>query len=135
MSDTWKKQLNNFITLMLRLGLVAYLLFTFYPFINNPGFESEFPNWIIRWGLIILLGAIFLMSMVLKRSDFIRYGFFVLLIAAAFNLFWTFLKFESLSYALVHFYVITTAIYFVSRDIRLEASSRKKHHKSRSNNH
>jgi membrane protein implicated in regulation of membrane protease activity len=73
--------------------------------------------------------------MVLKRSDFFRYGFFILLIAAAFNLFMVFLKPGSLSYSLLHFYAIATAVYFVSRDIRLEAGSKRKHHKTRDKNH
>ncbi|MBG0782995.1 MAG: hypothetical protein H0S84_12065 [Bacteroidales bacterium] len=135
MSETWKSQFNRFITILLRLGFIAYLIFTLYPYITNPGFESEFPNWIIRWSLIILLGAIFLLAMVLKRSDFFRYGFFILLIAAAFNLFMVFLKPGSLSYSLLHFYAIATAVYFVSRDIRLEAGSKRKHHKTRDKNH
>ncbi|MDN5348764.1 MAG: hypothetical protein PWQ54_160 [Bacteroidales bacterium] len=135
MSETWKSQFNGFITILLRLGFIAYLIFTLYPYITNPGFESEFPNWIIRWSLIILLGAIFLLAMVLKRSDFFRYGFFILLIAAAFNLFMVFLKPGSLSYSLLHFYAIATAVYFVSRDIRLEAGSKRKHHKTRDKNH
>lgn len=135
MSETWKSQFNRFITILLRLGFIAYLIFTLYPYITNPGFESEFPNWIIRWSLIILLGAIFLLAMVLKRSDFFRYGFFILLIAAAFNLFMVFLKPGSLSYSLLHFYAIATAVYFVSRDIRLEAGSKRKHHKTRVKNH
>jgi hypothetical protein len=135
MSETWKSQFNGFITILLRLGFIAYLIFTLYHYITNPGFESEFPNWIIRWSLIILLGAIFLLAMVLKRSDFFRYGFFILLIAAAFNLFMVFLKPGSLSYSLLHFYAIATAVYFVSRDIRLEAGSKRKHHKTRDKNH
>jgi hypothetical protein len=135
MSEKWKSQFNGFITILLRLGFVAYLLFTFYPYITNPGFESELPNWIMRWGLIILLGALFLLSMVLKRSDFFRYGFFILLIAAAFNLFLVFLKPGSLSYSLLHFYTIATAVYFVSRDIRLEAGTKRKHHKTHDKNH
>ncbi|HPE42569.1 MAG TPA: hypothetical protein PKV88_00685 [Bacteroidales bacterium] len=135
MSEKWKSQFNSFITLLLRLGFVSYLLFTVYPYISNPGFESEFPNWIIRWGLIILLGAVFLLSMVMKRSDFFRYGFFIVLIAAAFNLFVVFLKPGTLSYSLVHFYVIVTAVYFVSRDIRHDANIKRKHHKNRDKNH
>jgi hypothetical protein len=36
---------------------------------------------------------------------------------------------------LLHFYAIATAVYFVSRDIRLEAGSKRKHHKTRDKNH
>ncbi|HOI32620.1 MAG: hypothetical protein PHG67_00595 [Bacteroidales bacterium] len=135
MSEKWATQFNNFITLNMRLGFVAYLLFTLYPYISNPGFESEFPNWIIRWGLIIILGAILLLSMILRRSDFFRYGFFIVLVAAVFNLFVVFLKPGSLSYALVHFYVIVTAVYFVSRDIRHSAHPKRKHHHKSDKNH
>jgi len=135
MSETWKSKFSVLITFLLRIGFIAYLIFTLYPFISNPGFESEFPNWIVRWGLIILLGAIFLLAMVMKRSDFFRYGFFIVLIAASFNLLLVFLKPGSLSYSLLHLYTIATAVYFVSRDIRLEAGTKRKHHKSRDKNH
>lgn len=129
MSERWKNQFNRFVTLLLRFSVIAYLLFTLLPFITSPGFENSFGSWAVRWILIILLGAIALLSFVLRRSDLLRYGFFLVLIAAAFNLFMSLLNPEKWNLMLLHAYVIATAIYFISRDIRIETSRTHKHHK------
>ena len=129
MSDKWKNQFNKFVTLLLRFSVIAYLLYTLLPFIASPGFENSEGSWLFRWFLIILLGAIMMLAFVLRRSDLLRYGFFLVLIAAAFNLFTTLLHPEKWILLLLHAYVIATAIYFISRDIRIETSKSHKRQK------
>lgn len=126
MSANWKNMLNKFITLTLRFSVIAYLLFTLLPYIVNPGFENSEGTWLLRWFLIILLGAIAMLSFLLKRSDLFRYGFFLVLIAASFNLFMTLLNPETWRLLLIHAYVIATSVYFVSRDFRIETSRARK---------
>jgi len=126
MSATWKNMLNKVITLTLRFSVISYLLFTLSPYIINPGFENSEGAWLLRWFLIILLGAIAMMSFVLKRSDLFRYGFFLVLIAASFNLFMALLNPETWRLLLIHAYVIATSVYFVSRDFRIETSKTRK---------
>jgi len=126
MSDRWKNQYNRFVTLLLRFSVIAYLLFTLLPYIVNPGFENTSGAWLLRWFLIILLGAITMLAFVLRRSDLLRYGFFLVLIAASFNLFTALLLPEKWHLLLLHAYVIATAIYFISRDIRIETSKTRK---------
>lgn len=133
MSDKWKNQFNRFVTLLLRFSVIAYLLYTLLPYMMSPGFENSFGSWAVRWILIILLGTIALLSFVLRRSDLLRYGFFLVLIAAAFNLFTALLNPEKWNLLLLHAYVIATAIYFISRDLRIETSRAHKRHKKRKN--
>ncbi|MBU1370168.1 MAG: hypothetical protein KJ578_08845 [Bacteroidetes bacterium] len=129
MSEKWKSQLNRFITVLLRLSVISYLLYTLYPYVNDPGFENTFGQWTVRWILIILLGIAALMSFVVKRSDLLRYGFFLVLIAAAFNFFVSLLNPDTWRLLLLHTYVGITAIYYVSRDIRIEAGRSRKQRK------
>ncbi|MCK9451332.1 MAG: hypothetical protein M0Q90_06535 [Bacteroidales bacterium] len=131
MSIKWKNQYNRFVTLLLRFSVIAYLLYTLLPYVINPGFENTMGSWVVRWFLIILLGAIAMLAFVLRRTDLLRYGFFLVLIAAAFNLFTALLLPEKWHLLLLHTYVIATAIYFISRDIRIETS---KTHRRRTKN-
>jgi len=129
MSNRWKNQYNRFVTLLLRLSVIAYLLYTLLPYVINPGFENTMGSWAVRWFLIILLGAIAMLAFLLRRTDLLRYGFFLVLIAAAFNLFAALLLPEKWHLLLLHAYVIATAIYFISRDIRIETSKTHKRQK------
>ncbi|MBZ0241829.1 MAG: hypothetical protein K8F24_01320 [Bacteroidales bacterium] len=133
MSDKWKNQFNKFVTLLLRLSVVAYLLYTLLPYVIDPGSENSFGSWAVRWILIILLGVIAMLSFALRRTDLMRYGFFLVLIAAAFNLFMALLHPEKWNLILLHVYVLATAIYFISRDIRIETSKTHKRRKKEEN--
>lgn len=124
---------TTMVTLLLRLAVIFYLFAALYPFINDPGFESTFGNWSLRWMLIIITGAATLTFFILKRSVFLLYGFFVVLFLSLYQIFSTLTADLSVIKLLLHFYALATSIYFVTRDIRVKAhgSSRRRSHKSK----
>ncbi len=131
MSEQWKSIISKLVILQLRLAVVAYIFSTMYPYITDPGFETTVWNWILRWGLIIVMGAVLLGMFALQRSDFMRYGFFLVLVAAFFNLFSAILIPGMLRQVFVHFFAIAVAVYFMSRDVRHEVVKNRRHrHKS-----
>jgi hypothetical protein len=131
MSEQWKSIISKLVFLQLRLAVVAYVFATIYPYIAEPGFETTVWNWLLRWGLIILMGIVLLGMFAMQRSDFLRYGFFLVLVVGFFNLFNAILIPGMLRQIFVHFFAIAVAVYFVSRDVRHEVVKHKRHkHKS-----
>lgn len=131
MSEQWKSVISRLIIFQLRLAVAAYVFTTILPYITEPGFEGSFWNWILRWGLIVVMAVILLGLMALPRHDFLRYGFFLVLIAGFYNVFIAILMPGLLQEVFVHFFAIGVAVYFVSRDLRIEVTKSKKHrHKS-----
>ncbi len=118
MSNLFRYNLNKIITLLLRVAALLYLLFVFYPFITEPGFQNTLSNWLLRWGLIIVLGLAALGFFILKRDDFILYGFFIVFFASIFQFFSTMLNKTPLPEVFLHIYVAFTAIYFATKDLR-----------------
>lgn len=116
---------HKLITLLLKLSVIAYLFATIFPFISDPGFESTFGVWSVRWLLIVLLGAITLGVFVINRSYFYLYGFLLVAIAAVYQLFNVLLTPDVIVEVLLHFYVLSTAIYFLTRDLRHQRSYRR----------
>lgn len=128
MSNIFKRNLNKIVTLLLRTAVLTYLVSVVYPYLADPGFESTFGNWALRWGLIIGLGAAMLAIFILNRTDFIRYGFFVIFIASFFQLFVTLLSNDAFPAVLFHVYVMITAVYFFTKDFRSSTHSHHHHH-------
>ncbi|HMM11049.1 MAG TPA: hypothetical protein PKE03_03030 [Bacteroidales bacterium] len=119
----------KFVSLLLKLSVLAYLFATLFPFISDPGFESTFGSWSVRWLLIILLGAITLGVFVVSRSQFYIYGFFLVAIAAVYQLFNALFSPNIIVEVMLHFYVLSTAIYFLTRDLRHQRKHRGTHSK------
>ncbi len=111
-----------------------YLLSVVYPFLVEPGFENNFGNWALRWGLIIALAAATMGMFIMKRADFLLYGFFIVFISGFYQLFATLLSKNPLPDIFFHLYVIATAIYFVTKDIR-NTQSHHHHRSSKTGNH
>ncbi len=116
-SSIFKRNLQKIVTLLLWFAAVMYLFSVVYPYIIDPGFESTFGIWIVRWGLIIGVSVFSLGVFILRRSDFLLYGYFLVFIAALFQLFITLISNEALPGIFIHLYVIATAIYFFTKDI------------------
>lgn len=131
MRNIFRRNLNKIVTLLLRTATVLYLLSVVYPFLVEPGFENNFGNWALRWGLIIALALAAMGMFILKRADFLLYGFFIVFIAAFYQLFSTLLSKSPFPDLLVHLYVIATAIYFVTKDLR---NTQSHHHHRNSKN-
>ena len=110
-----------------------YLLSVVYPFLVEPGFENNFGNWALRWGLIIALAAATMGMFIMKRADFLLYGFFIVFIAGFYQLFATLLSKNPLPDIFFHLYVFATAIYFVTKDIRNTQSHHQKKKKKTGN--
>ncbi|MBS4060658.1 MAG: hypothetical protein KG029_09680 [Bacteroidetes bacterium] len=124
-----EKNISKLVTFMLRLAAIMYFFTALYPFLVDPGFESTFGAWSVRWILIILLGAIILAFFILKKSEFYVYGFFLVLIVSIYQMFASLTVSRSITELFLHFYVLSTAIYFVTRDIRTQyGSSRHRRH-------
>ncbi|MBK9291573.1 MAG: hypothetical protein IPM52_08100 [Bacteroidetes bacterium] len=118
--------MTRFVTFLLKLSVVAYMFAVVFPYISDPGFESTFGTWSVRWLLIILLGAITLGVFVVSRTDFYLYGFFLVAIAAVYKLFNIMLTPLAIGELMLHFYVLSTAIYFLTRDLRHHRSYKKR---------
>lgn len=118
MSNIFKHNLNNLVTLLLRMAAILYLFVVVYPYIVEPGFENTFGIWAVRWILIILLAAATLILFMLRRAEFLLYGFFLVFIAAFYQLFVTLISNDPLPGIFVHVYVSITAIYFITKDLR-----------------
>lgn len=131
MRNIFRRNLNKIVTLLLRTATVLYLLSVVYPFLVEPGFENNFGNWALRWGLIIALAIAAMGMFIMKRADFLLYGFFIVFIAAFYQLFSTLLSKSPFPDILVHLYVIATAIYFVTKDLRNMQSHH--HHRNSKN--
>jgi hypothetical protein len=124
-----EKNISKLVTFMLRLSAIMYFFAALYPFLVDPGFETTFGAWSVRWILIILLGAIILAFFILKKSEFYVYGFFLVLIVSIYQMFTSLTVSRSIPELFLHFYVLSTAVYFVTRDIRTQyGSSRHRRH-------
>ncbi len=117
--------LNKLVTFLLKLSVISYLFASIFPFLSDPGFDSTFGVWTVRWLLIILLGAIALGVFVINRSYFYLYGFLLVAIAAVYQLFNVLLESNAPVEILLHFYVLSTAIYFLTRDLRHQNNYRR----------
>lgn len=118
-----ERLITKLVTNGLRLAVIAYIFTAIYPFMIDPGFESTFGSWSVRWLLIILMGAVALTVFILQRSNFLVYGFFAVLIVAIFQLFVSLTNDRSITDLLLHFYALATASYFITRDFRVHAHS------------
>lgn len=132
MSERYKIWLNKAVTTMMRFGVILYVFSVLFPYINDPGFEETFWSWSLRWFLIIVQAAVTLLILMIKRSDFLVYGFFIIFLASIYNLFLTAVGPEPLPDLFGHFLAATVAVYFMTRDMRIEISSGHKKHRSRS---
>lgn len=131
MSEKVQKRLIKVVSILMRIGTIAYLFSVLYPFIQEPGFSITFWDWSMRWLLIILLGAAGLLILVVERKYFLVYGFFVVFLAAMFKMFMVLLKPLPIPEVFTHFMIATVAMYFVTRDIRSSLSPKKKRRKDR----
>lgn len=130
MSKT-EKFLNKLIQILLKVASIGYIFSVILPYLIDPGFESTFGSWSTRWLLIILLAAYSLLVFVLSRTQFYLYGFFVVSIAALFKLFVILLSpINIVEQLMLHIYVLVTAFYFISKDLRMNYASGKKHRTS-----
>lgn len=133
MSERYKIWLNKAVTTMLRFGVIMYIFSVLFPFINDPGFEETFWSWSLRWFLIIVQAAATLLIMVIKRSDFLVYGFFIIFLASIYNLFVSAVSSDPFPDLFSHFLAATVSVYFMTRDMRIEISTGHKKHRNRSN--
>lgn len=122
--------LSKFVLLLLKLSVIAYLFATVFPFISDPGFENAFGVWSLRWLLIIMIAAIALGVFVVHRSQFYLFGFFLVAIASVYQLFAVMFSPRIIVEVLLHFYVLSTAIYFLTRDLRHQRNYKKQRGKS-----
>ncbi len=118
MSKLYRHNLNKIVTLLLKTAAATYLLAVVFPYLSDPGFQSNVGNWMLRWGLIAGLSALTLLFFVLKREDFFLYGFFIVFFASVFQFFVTIIGKNPMPDALIHVYVGITSIYFVTKDLR-----------------
>jgi hypothetical protein len=123
--------LSKFVSLLLKLSVIAYLFAVVFPFISDPGFESTIAAWSLRWVLITLIAIIALGVFLVNRSQFYAIGFFLVAIAAVYQLFVVLLSSNLIVEVLLHFYALSTAIYFLTRDLRHQGYY-KKHRAKRS---
>lgn len=128
-----EKNISKLVTFMLRLAAIMYFFTALYPFLVDPGFESTFGAWSVRWILIILLGAIILAFFILKKSEFYVYGFFLVLIVSIYQMFASLTVSRSITELFLHFYVLSTAVYFVTRDIRTQYGNGRHRRHSKTN--
>ncbi|GAB1419590.1 hypothetical protein MASR2M12_23550 [Bacteroidales bacterium] len=118
MSNLFRHNLNKIVTLLLKTAATVYLLGVVFPYLSDPGFQNNVGNWMLRWGLIAGISAVTLLFFVLKRDDFLLYGFFIVFFASVFQFFVTIIDKTPLPGALFHIYVGITSIYFVTKDLR-----------------
>lgn len=126
-----KSLANRLVYTLLRFAVIIYIFAAFYPYIVNPGFENTFGIWAVRWILILLVAFAALIFFIIGRTDFTRYGFFVVFIVAIFQIFASITKTFSVTTLLLHFYVIATAIYFITHDIRVNSGTSRHHKRSK----
>ncbi|MDO8898443.1 MAG: hypothetical protein Q7V19_12405 [Bacteroidales bacterium] len=119
----FEKNISKLVTFTLRIAAIMYFFTAIYPFLVDPGFESTFGAWSVRWILIILLGTITLAFFILGKSDFYVYGFFLVLIVSIYQMFTALTASWSITELFLHFYVLSTAVYFVTRDLRANYGS------------
>lgn len=131
MSEKVQKRLIKVVSILMRIGAIAYLFSVLYPYIQEPGFSITFWDWSMRWLLIILLGAAGLLIMVMERKYFLVYGFFVVFLAAMFKMFLVLINPLPIPEVFTHFMIVTVAMYFITRDIRSSLSPKKKRRKDR----
>ncbi len=131
MSDN-KQRLIKMVTILMRVGVIAYLFTVLFPYIEDPGFANTFGNWTLRWFLIILLASAALLLLVVARKYFLVYGFFMVFLAAMYNMFLILLKPSPIPDVFTHFFIASLAVYFMTRDTRAAQSSGRKHHKNKS---
>jgi hypothetical protein len=132
MSDKTQQRLIKMVTMLMRIGVIAYLFTVLFPYIENPGFTNTFGNWTLRWFLIILLASAALLLLVVARKYFLVYGFFMVFLAAMFHMFLILLKSSPIPDVFTHFFIASISVYFMTRDIRTTLSSGHKHRKSKS---
>lgn len=126
-----KTFVNKAVITFLRLAAITYLFAAVFPFIVDPGFESNFGIWTVRWGLIILLALTTLLFFIINRSEFILYGFFVVFIVAIYQIFITLTGNFSIPSLFLHIYVLATSVYFITHDMRLQSGSNHHHKRSK----
>lgn len=127
-----QKRLIKIVTFLMRIGVIGYLFSVLFPYIDTPGFESNFGNWTLRWFLILLLGTAALLLIVTAKKYFLFYGFFMVFLAAMFNTFLLLLKPSPIPDVFTHFLIASMAVYFMTRDMRSGLSSGHKHRKTKS---
>jgi len=125
-----EKILNKLILLLLKIASIGYLFSVIYPYLIDPGFESTFGSWSTRWLLILILAAYSLLVFVLARAQFYLYGFFVVAIGSLFKLFVILQSPGILEQLFLHIYVLFSALYFISKDLRMNYRSSKKQRSS-----
>lgn len=127
----FEKYLSKLVTFMLRMAVIMYFFAAIYPFLIDPGFESTFGAWSVRWVLIILIGAITLLFFILKKAEFYMYGFFLVVIVSIYQMFTALTGIRSITELFLHFYVLSTAVYFVTRDLRANYGGSRHHRHSK----
>lgn len=140
MDNIFKRNFSHIITVGLRFSVLVYLISVVYPYILEPGFENEFGNWTLRWGLIILISLAAMGIFILKRNDFMLYGFFLVFLAGLFQVFTVLISDDRLPVLFLHLYVLATSLYFATKSIRSsqriqprksDQVQHHKHHRSR----
>ncbi len=132
MDDKLQRFLLKLVVFLLKAGALAYLFATLFPYLQEPGFQNTFGNWTLRWFLVILLASAALMVFVINRNDFLVYGFFFIFMAAMFNMFLVLVNPSPIPGVFNHFFVATISVYFMTRTMRKDTSSTRKHRRSKS---
>jgi len=135
MAENYKIWLNKAVTVLMRFGVILYVFSVLFPYIEDTGFETTVWSWTLRWFLIIVQAAATLGLLMLRRSDFLVYGFFIVFLASIFNLFNTAIGPDPLPDIFTHFLAATVSVYFMTRDMRLEISTGHKKHRNHSQHH
>ena len=113
-----QKGLSVLTTILLKLGVIVFLIPFLLDFWNNPGTEDEFWYWFIKIGALVLFIALTLLVLFFNRIRFYYFGFSIVLIISIYMLIDLAFKYNFHPDQAIYFLLITISFYFMSKKER-----------------
>jgi len=115
-----QKGLSVLTTILLKLGVIVFLIPVFLEYWNNPGTGNEFWYWFIRVSALFVLVILTFLVLFLKRLRFYYFGFSFVLIISAYKIADLAFKYNFHPEQALYFLLIMVAIYFMTKKERKE---------------
>ncbi len=110
-----KQILGGLSNLLLRLGIIVFLIPVFLDFWNKAEFAEDLWLWFFRILYIIIYIIIAALVLFLRRLKFYNFGFAIVLIASVYEIVDSAFKYGFTMQQPVYIFLITVSFYFLTK--------------------
>ncbi len=113
-----KKTLSTLTILLLRFGVIIFLIPFFWDFWKNPGLTEEFWIWFLRILYLAVYIAVIILVLFLSRLKFYNFGFSIVFMVSFYKILDTAFKYGLTLEQPLYILLLIVSFYFITKTER-----------------